>query len=259
MQAAGHGGKSSPPTHVAAAPIPPGVIQPKGAPDFSATFTGSRLDTSLWATCYPWMDQPTGCNNSGNVEYQWFLPSQARVSGGLLHLDAQQAPTAGQAQDGSPQEYACRSGMVTSYPGFRFKYGYLQVVARFPSSPGLWPALWLAAADLHWPPEIDIIEGWDQITPFTAVYFHPAGAKFDDKLDKALIPPQQAIGWHSFAVSWTKMQVTWLLDGKVVLTVRQHVPHVKMYLIADLAERYPVHAAQCHGSMLIRSVKYWKN
>ena len=254
-QPTGHGTRSSAPTHVAVAPPPPGVIQPEGTPDFSATFTGSRLDTSLWATCYPWENLPTGCNNSGNPEYEWYLPSQDRVSGGTLHLDARQAPTAGRAQDGSPQVYACRSGMVTSYPGFRFKYGYLQIVARFPASLGMWPALWLAAADLHWPPEIDIIEGWDRGSPYTAAYLHPVGGR----RARAVIPPSQAIGWHTFAVSWTKMQVTWLLDGRVVLIVRHHVPHVKMYFIADLAEIDPVHASQCHGSMLIRSVKYWKN
>jgi hypothetical protein len=35
-----------------------GTITPVGSPEFSATFTGRKLDTSVWSTCYPWMDLP---------------------------------------------------------------------------------------------------------------------------------------------------------------------------------------------------------
>ena len=261
-QPARSGITSSPAPRVRAA-ASPGGIPPTAPPEFSATFAGSRLSTSVWATCYPWMDLPSGCRNFGNREYEWYLPSQDQVSGGVLHLVALRSGTAGKAADGSPREYACRSGMVTTYPGFRFRYGYLQVVARIPASPGLWPALWLAAADLHWPPEIDILEGWGPETrkplnpnPYTAAYFHPVGAKYV----KAVIPSNLAIGWHTFGLSWTRNKLIWLLDGKVVLTVRKRVPHQKMYFIADLAESlYPAHANQCNGSLLIRSVKVWKN
>jgi beta-glucanase (GH16 family) len=236
-----------------------GLPQPKGAPEFSATFTGSRLDTSVWATCYPWMDMPTGCRNFGNHEYEWYLPSQAQVYGGALHLVAQHTPTDGRTADGRPKEYECRSGMVTSYPGLRFKYGYIQIVARIPTNPGLWPALWLAAADLHWPPEMDISESWGGrggTSFYTAEYFHPVGAK----QVKAVVPPQLAFGWHAFALSWTKTQMTWFLDGRAFLTVHQRIPHQKMYFIADLAEfKVPTSTVQCEGSLLIRSVKVWKN
>src|ERR1700749_511618 len=46
----------------------PGVLQPKGRPEFTAAFTGSTLNRSVWNTCYP---QPqfefgNGCTNFGN-------------------------------------------------------------------------------------------------------------------------------------------------------------------------------------------------
>ena len=61
-----------------------GVIHPKGAPEFDASFTGSRLNTSVWSTCYPWIHDGGGCTNFGNAktEHEWYLPSQDRVYGG---------------------------------------------------------------------------------------------------------------------------------------------------------------------------------
>jgi beta-glucanase (GH16 family) len=235
----------------------PGVLRPEGNPQFAATFSGSKLNTALWATCYPQMNQ-SGCRNFGNKETEWYLPSQDQVSGGLLHLVARREATQGTTANGSPEVYGCRSGMVTSYPGLRFRYGYLQVVARIPSSSGLWPALWLAPANLQWPPEIDIIESWGKGAS-AGSFFHPYPRH--TKPDRGyIIPPSRAAGWHTFALSWTKTQMTWLLDGRVILTVRNRVPHLKMFFIADLASYLPVGSAnQCSGALLIRSVQLWRN
>jgi len=245
----------------------PGVIQPQGKPEFAATFTGSSLNTSVWGRCYPepGFNFGNGCTNFGNTgrEAEWYVPSQVKVSGGVLHLVADREPTAGATSNGAPQTYSCRSGMITSYPSFRFKYGFVQVIARIPSTSGLWPALWLAAANLQFPPEMDILEAWGSPRFYAATYFHyvtPAG----DAQDRGVITPATlASGWHIFGLSWTRKQMTWLLDGKPVLTVRQHIPHQKMYFIANLAEsiskKHPhVTAGQCSGSLLIRSVTVWK-
>jgi len=240
-----------------APPAIPGVIQPQGKPEFAATFSGSKLDTSVWDTCYPWLSQK-GCKNFGNnEESEWYLPSQVKVSGGMLHLVAQRKVTEGTSSTGTPKQYDCRSGMITSYPGFRFEYGYVQVVAKIPSSPGLWPALWLDPASLGWPPEMDMVESWGHGV-FAGSFFHPypKGTKSDRGL---ITPPSAATGWHIFALSWTKTQMTWLMDGKVTLTVRTKVPHQRMFFIADLASYLPVGAAnQCKGQLLIRSVDVWK-
>jgi hypothetical protein len=46
------------------------------------------------------------------------------------------------------------------YPSLRFEYGLVQVVAHIPHAPGLWPALWLAATNGKYPPEIDMLDSW---------------------------------------------------------------------------------------------------
>lgn len=231
----------------------PSIMQPKDGLEFSAAFNGTRLNTKVWSTCYPWRTLPS-CTNFGNKEYEWYVPGQDRVYGGLLHLVAQRRPTVGQNRQGGRKLYNCRSGIVTTYPGFRFRYGYIQIVAKIPRGPGLWPALWLAAASLKWPPEVDILESWG--SGFSAAFFHPV----DAPRGMGLIPHNLGFGWHVFSLSWTRARLIWSIDGRVILTVRKDVPHQKMYFLADLAEYvYPSRAAQCNGSLLIRSVKVWKN
>ena len=161
----------------------------RGHPEFEATFTGDRLNTTVWGS-YPWESQ-AGCMNFGNVkaEDEWYMPSQDLESGAVLRLVASRRPTEGKSSTGAPKEYDCRSGMITTYPSFRFEYGYIQVVARIPSGAGLWPALWLAAADLKWPPEVDLLEAWGGPTPSAGVFFHnstPAGTGVEG-MDLAIV------------------------------------------------------------------------
>ncbi len=241
-----------------------GVIHPKGAPEFNAIFTGSRLNTSIWGTCYPWMNL-NGCTNFGNAktELEWYLPSQDQVYGGALHLVAQRVPTAGKNSTGGPKQYACRSGMITSYPSFRFEYGYVQVVARIPATAGLWGALWLDPANFGWPPEMDMLEAWGGPLPYSGSFFHYRAGSRLGRNRAVFSPATKAFGWHTFALSWTRTQMTWLLDGKVELTVRQHIPHQPMFFIANLAEAVSpgqpdVGLGDCDGELLIRSVKVWK-
>lgn len=223
---------------------------------FDARFTGSRLDTSVWGTCYPWAATGAGCTNFGNVEYDWDLPSQVQVSGGALRLVAQRAPTQGQDPAGAPREYQCRSGMVTTYPSLRFQYGYLQVVARLPQGAGLWSALWLAAANLQWPPEMDLVENWGPPTNRATVHFHPAGGK---QASAHLPGTAFSVGWHTFSLLWTPSELAWFADGREVMLTDQNVPHQPMYFLANLAEYHkPDSAAQCSGELLLQSVSLWQ-
>lgn len=243
-----------------------GTATPSGSPSqgtaghgwklkFSAQFTGSHLNTNTWGTCYPGHDVPSGCTHAGYTEHEWYLPAQDRVANGALELVAQRLPTQGRNSQGTPVAYGCRSGMVTTYPSFRFKYGYVQIVARIPYSYGLWPALWLAAANLRWPPEIDIMEHWGDFPNFDQ-FFHPVGhSQFSGKA----FPGNMSVGWHSFSLLWSPSKLVWFIDGRERMIINQYIPNIRMYLIADLAESDPVQANHgCDGTMLIRSVKIWQ-
>lgn len=238
---------------------PPAYVARLGSgwkPAFEATFGGSRLDTSLWATCYPWAPAD-GCTNFGNAnEYEWYVPGQDQVSGGALHLTAGRTPTQGRAKDGSAKTYAYRSGMVTTYPSFRFQYGYLQVVAKIPYGPGLWPAFWLAAANEAWPPEIDIMEHYGTAAQYTQ-HLHAADMSV---LAGAEATVNLAAGWHAFGLYWSPSKVIWYVDGRQVLSATDGVPQQPMYFIANLAVYQQNATGWKNGSAAVdvRSVTAWQ-
>jgi beta-glucanase (GH16 family) len=235
--------------------------QPKGRLIFDANFSGKNLNPAIWDTCYPWAKDPaTGCTNFGNPdEYEWYLPSQVSVANGDLNLVAQNLLTPGRSATGGPQEYVCRSGMATTYPGFQFQYGYVQVVAHFPDTVGLWSALWLAAANWQWPPEIDMVEYWVRKVKPVGVYFHAVGGT----LLKVHPHVNLGVGWHTYALDWTPTQLTWYIDGHVVLSTRQNVPDQPMYFLATLAYSSAKPSlietgSGCHGTLEIKSIQVWK-
>jgi beta-glucanase (GH16 family) len=228
---------------------------PKGPPTFVATFGGSQLDKSEWGTCYPGDDPTVGCTNFGNPdEYEWYLGSQDQVSGGVLRLVAENGPTSGQAQDGSPKVYGCRSGIVTTYPSLHFKYGFLQVEANIPHAPGLWSALWLGAVDGQWPPEMDLIEYWG-VDHESAAFFHPYPTSLGHV--KGPIPVNLTSGWQTYSLYWTSSEMEFFVGNVLVMTITANVPQQEMYFLANVAEYQPPAPGNCSGEMDISSVKYW--
>jgi beta-glucanase (GH16 family) len=235
----------------AAVPTPP-----KGKPAFNAGFGGSKLNTKLWDTCYPQLaNYNGGCTNWGNpMEAEWYLPSQVRVSGGVVHLIAQRKRTPGYTSTGKPKTYGCRSGMITSYPGFKFEDGFVQIVANIPHANGLWPALWFAAANGQPRPEIDLLESWG-VNALTASFYHSAAGR---KSARAKYSPALTVGWQTYSLSWTKHRLRYYVGSKLVLTVKRALPDQPMFFIANVAEYVPPKAGRCSGQMEIRSVKIWK-
>jgi beta-glucanase (GH16 family) len=247
------------PKAATSAPRPPGYVSSLGSQwsqSFDATFTGSKLDTSVWGTCYPWQSS-SGCTNFGNAnEYEWYTPAQDQVYDGALHLVPQVTPTPGLASDGTPKEYQYRSGMVTTSPSFNFTYGYVQVVAQIPYGSGLWPALWMLPTNGHWPPEIDIIEHYgDSLVSWQHLHSptYPTQMAFEPT-------PNLSTGWHVFGLYWSPSEVSWFIDGQRVYDDTHAIPEQSMYLIADLAVYQQVKSSwnASSESMAIRSVSVWQ-
>ena len=232
------------------------AVLPQGPPTLTATFNGSQLDSSLWATCYPWASAAVGCTNFGkSAEVEWYLSAQDQVSGGVLRLIAQREPTAGLTRTGSPETYGCRSGMVTTYPGFDFQYGFLQVEARIPHAAGLWPALWLAPTNLQWPPEMDLIESWG-VDQESAAFFHAYPVSLG--YVKGDVPVSLTSSWQTFSLYWTSSEMEFFVGTTKIMTITQNVPQQKMYFIANVAEYLPAAPGNCSGELDLRSLKYWK-
>jgi len=219
---------------------------------FSSDFSGTALNPRVWGECYPWANASLGCTNFGNEEKEWYQESQISVRNGILDLIASPQLAVGYSQSGKPEQYECTSGMVTTFPGFDFTYGFVQVIARLPFGKDLWPAFWLGPQNGQWPPEIDILEHWDTQKTSQAT-LHPVRGPLQVAVAGT---PDANKGWHTFSLSWTPTRVTWWYDGTQVLTTTKAVPRLAMFLILNLAvdEHGP---GGCNGTLSIKSVKVW--
>jgi beta-glucanase (GH16 family) len=229
--------------------------------NFAKASVKGTVNPKTWATCYFW-GSTKGCTNPSpvNAEKEWYLPSQDQIASGVLRLTARRAATTGTNAVGKPEEYGCRSGMVTTLPGFKFEYGFVQVTARLPFGTGLWPAFWLAAANGKYPPEIDILEHWGN-QQASKLYLHPLSGV---RQGFAYNAPTADAGWHTWSLYWTSTRLTWYYDGRSVYTTTTGVPRQAMYFIANLADTGAAAASTnikggaCNGTLLIQSVKVWQ-
>jgi beta-glucanase (GH16 family) len=229
---------------------------------FDPGFPGNRINTNIWNTCYPHENPNVGCQNFGEnqAEYQWYLSSQVIVGGGVVRLVAKKARTLGHTRQGKPKYFGCRSGMITTYPSFDFKYGIVQVVAQMHGAKGMWPALWLQATK-GWPPEVDILERWFDLSGRSATEYNHYKVPGQTRPKRTAAYPVTAnlsVGWHTYTLVWSPSELAWYIDGRVTLTTTQHIPHQKMYFIADLADSLKVVPGECKGALDLRSVKIWQ-
>jgi beta-glucanase (GH16 family) len=201
-------------------------------------FGGSRLDGSVWTTCYWWDDH--GCTITSNNELQWYRPEGVRVSGGALQLVAERGDQ--RASDGTT--YPFRSGMVTTGPArdgdkakLAFTYGTVDARLRVPTGRGLWSAMWLLPASQDSRPEIDVMEILGNDPSEAILHLHPSKRNAASPGKTVTVPGVDfSKGWHDFRLDWTPGRLDYLIDGQRVWRLTgKHVPAEPMYLIFNLA------------------------
>lgn len=113
--------------------------------------------------------------------------------------------------------------------GFSAQYGYFEARMLLPAAPGTWPAFWTLPSDNLVAPqpavaEIDALEHYGH---------NPVGAcetthEFVHGRDGGVVQCGQrfatdrdALSWHTYGVSVTPTEITFLIDGQVVATAPQ--------------------------------------
>lgn len=210
----------------------------------NATFGGSRLDTSLWHTCYGW-----GCTIATNPEDEWYQAANDAVHGGLLTLTAKRQQSHGRA---------FTSGMIQSNGSFDFRYGVIEVRAKVPEGNGTWPAIWMVPANQSWPPEIDLMELWGNEPGQVRVSLHFGT---NDQVDDRLVNggPFTA-GFHTYAVDWEPNGISWYIDGHLVYHTATSVSAM-MYPIVNLAvaSAPPPTLSSFPARMQVQWVRVWQH
>lgn len=201
-------------------------------------FEGSSLDRDVWNTCHWWDDD--GCTIASNDELEWYRSEQVTVADGTLRLTAEPNPYT--SADGT--RYDFRSGMVTTGPTpddgpakVAITYGTVEVRFKAPAGRGLWPAIWLLAADRNSRPEIDLLEMIGQDPGELIMHLHPADRSAESPGHRhRLTGADLASDWHTIGLTWTPRKLVYLLDGQPVWTLTgDQVPSEPMYLVMNLA------------------------
>jgi beta-glucanase (GH16 family) len=185
-------------------------------------FNGPKLNRSKWIDSYP-----GGVRTHSNNEQQYYAEDGWEVKDGHLRFKAEK-----RSKGGKPYT----SGMICSFGKLARQYGWFEIRCRVPKGKGMWPAFWLLPADRSWPPEIDVMEilGHEPDKVYMTNHWvnEPPSHIGNGKPFKG---PDFSAGFHTFAVDWSKDALVWYVDGIERFRTAENVPHVPMYVLANLA------------------------
>ncbi|KAL4450141.1 hypothetical protein ABPG77_010810 [Micractinium sp. CCAP 211/92] len=198
---------------------------------FIDDFQGDALDQSKWN--YVLGDGSTyGLHGFSNGEVQWYTsdPSNVRVEGDCLVLQAQQADAS--------NPWSATSGRVSTLDKFSIapsaQFGTVRIEARMkvPRGSALWPAFWLlpqvgawmqstclgCGAYGNWAAsgEIDVAEAANDMTSVQGTIhyggLYPANVQSHGSV---YLPPNTSLAddFHVYAIEWEASQIRWYLDG----------------------------------------------
>lgn len=137
------------------------------------------------------------------------------VRDGALRIEGTWRPDLASQLDG--REFV--SGTITTQGSFAQLYGYFEARMKLPEWVGGFPAFWMLAVDLSWPPEIDIMEQLGA----QADRIHQMGGTLT--LDTA--------EWHVYSLEWTPDRLAWFVDGQMTHVVTNHNQHKAMYILLE--------------------------
>ncbi|MGW4476547.1 glycoside hydrolase family 16 protein [Nonomuraea sp. NPDC004354] len=144
----------------------PGDVDPVGPGGqwnlrFQDEFDGSAVDGSKWqfrsTAESDWSDEPYGTGNPDSKQMEFDRPENCSVGDGALTITAEPAKIRSQ----SGHRYRWSSCLITSTGpgGYAFRYGYMEIRAMLPQSPGFWPSFWTwQASDNGHRTETDVFE-----------------------------------------------------------------------------------------------------
>lgn len=207
-------------------------------------FNGPRLDTRKWRVLMR--------EQSKHNELQYYVPDEAYLEGGSLRLRTRVRNYGG-------MKYT--SGRVSTDGNFAPTYGRFEIRARLPGGKGLWPAHWLYPQNRDWAmeelmqkavdekrptaipearpwySEIDIMEflGHEPSVFYGTLHYRTFGGDRKTSSVKWTADFDFTKDFHIFAIEWEPDAIRWYVDGKLLHTSIEGIPHTPHYIILNTA------------------------
>ncbi len=173
---------------------------------------GTPPDTSKWI-------HDVGAWGYTEKELETYTDSPASASldghGDLAIVARHQTGT---GPDGRTRKYT--SARLETQGRFSSTYGLVEARMKIPAGAGLWPAFWLLGNDINtvgWPKsgEIDVLEALDRYPSVAHGFINgPSGDGGHYTVGRTVVSATSlASRFHTYAISWSRNSITWLLDG----------------------------------------------
>jgi beta-glucanase (GH16 family) len=207
-------------------------------------FDGTALDTNKWNVLLR--------EDSKHNELQYYLPDEVYLENGCLRLRSR-------IRNFGSKHYT--SGRVDTSGKFAPTYGRFEIRARLPVGKGLWPAHWLYPQNRDWQmeylmaeavaagkermipearpwySEIDIMEflGHEPRTIYGTLHYYT----FDGQKKTSSVTwkgdSDLSKDFHVYALEWEPDMMRWYLDGQLIHSTTNGIPHTPHYLILNTA------------------------
>ena len=167
-----------------------------------------------------------------NREAQWYRPENAWVEDGLLVIEARREPHPNPRHDPGSDDWRrsrpaaeYTSASLTTRGLHAWRYGRIEMRARIPVGPGMWPAFWTVGTEGRWPAsgEIDIMEYYRGMILANAAWW--AGEAWEAVWDDSRTPlealggPDWPGAFHVWRMDWDEDALRIYVDDRLLNTV----------------------------------------
>ena len=207
-------------------------------------FNGKNLDKKKWNV----LTRET----SKHGELQYYIPDEVYLQKGNLRIRSSK-------KDFGSQHYT--SGRLDTKDKLAITYGRFEIRGKLPVGQGMWPAYWLYPQNRDWQmeytmqeavangkeslipefrpwyTEIDIMEYLGHEPKISYATFHYCSFKGERKSSSGKYTADYSFAddYHVFALEWEADAIRWYIDGNLIHTAKEGIPHAPHYLILNTA------------------------
>lgn len=190
--------------------------------------------------------------HSKHNELQYYVPDDVYIENDCLRLRSR-------IRDFGSQHYT--SGRVDTEGKFSPVYGRFEIRAKLPGGKGLWPAHWLYPQNRDWAmeqlmaravaegrerqipeerpwySEIDIMEflGHETNVLYGTLHYHAFDGQKKSSSGTLKGSVDYTKDFHTYVLEWEPGELRWFVDGKLIHSTKDGIPHTPHYLILNTA------------------------